>query len=203
MRRESSAFPTLTYQRDLVAYYTLALGSDSALLAYLALYKILEYFFTSASEAMLHSRLEKTLTAPTFSPHKANKLRDLSKVIRRFDQKTNEGAMLKGVVRQFFSPDELSEFFDNLPEADRSYFCSDQAVFKRRFMVNPADMEGISANIADRIYHVRNALVHHKEGLDARFRPFTEDEEMLSREVRLVKFLAENIIVRSGKAKEW
>jgi hypothetical protein len=48
-RRENDVqFPKRIYESDLVSYYQLALSSESLMLSYIALYKIIEYFFLSA-----------------------------------------------------------------------------------------------------------------------------------------------------------
>jgi hypothetical protein len=85
-KKETVQFPLRTYNHELVAYYQMALVSESLILSYLALYKILEYFFTAASEHLLHEKIKEQLVAPDFLHTKANKLRDLAKVIRKFDQ---------------------------------------------------------------------------------------------------------------------
>ncbi|HCI13601.1 MAG: hypothetical protein A2063_07495 [Gallionellales bacterium GWA2_60_142] len=89
-KKEVVQFPLRTYNSELVAYYQLALGAESLILSYLALYKILEYFFTSAAEHVLFDRVKEQLVAPDFSHLKTGKLRELTKTIWRFDQKMDE-----------------------------------------------------------------------------------------------------------------
>ena len=83
--RETIQFPLRTYNSELVSYYNLALSSESLVLGYLALYKILEYFYTSVSENALHERIRELLVAPDFVHTKTKKLRELVKSIRQFD----------------------------------------------------------------------------------------------------------------------
>ena len=89
-RKESVQFPLRTYNSGLLSYYHLAFGSDSLILAYLALYKILEYFFTSASEGLLHSKMSEKLVEPDFLHTKPKKLRELVKTIRAHDSRMDE-----------------------------------------------------------------------------------------------------------------
>jgi hypothetical protein len=56
----------------------------------------------------------------------------------------------------------------------------------------------IIQNVSSRIYAIRNALVHNKEGEISRFIPYTGQEEALSKEVQLLLFIAENLIIKTG-----
>lgn len=67
-------FPLRTYNTELIAYYNLALASDSLILGYLALYKILEFFYTSVSEDALHQKVREHLVAPDFAHTKTKKV---------------------------------------------------------------------------------------------------------------------------------
>jgi hypothetical protein len=57
----------------------------------------------------------------------------------------------------------------------------------------------IIPNIASRIYTIRNALVHNKEGEIARIIPYTGQEEVLHKEVQILVHLAEQLIIKSGE----
>ncbi len=46
---------------------------------------------------------------------------------------------------------------------------------------------------------IRNALVHHKEGEVSRFIPFSGQEAILYREIPLLIYLSEQIIIKTGK----
>jgi len=70
---ETVQFPLRTYKSELVSYYNLALASDSLVLGYLALYKILEFFYTSVSEDALHQKIKDQLVAPDFAHTKPKK----------------------------------------------------------------------------------------------------------------------------------
>ena len=55
--------------------------------------------------------------------------------------------------------------------------------------------------IAKRIYAIRNAIVHSSEkySRDERFIPFSEYREIVQRELPLIRFLAEQIILATSK----
>jgi len=200
-REERAQFPVRTYTSELVAYYQMALGSESLVLSYLALYKILEYFFTSATEGDLHQRVRDRLVQPDFSHTRTAKLRELVATVRRFDQKTDERRMLQIVLDSMVDQDGLREFVQD-DDGRSSYFTGVQVLFGKEWRVDLA-ADQLIPTVANRIYHVRNALVHHKEGEAARFVPYSGQEVELSRELPLIQFLAEQLIVSTGKDLSW
>lgn len=62
--------------------------------------------------------------------------------------------------------------------------------------------EAVYATIRNRIYSVRNAIVHSKEGEKLRYEPFKHDKELL-RELPLIRAVAEEIIINSAKKLEF
>lgn len=59
--------------------------------------------------------------------------------------------------------------------------------------------DAVYSTIRNRVYAVRNAIVHSKEGERLRYEPFRHDAE-LSKEVPLIRAIAEEIIINSAKA---
>jgi hypothetical protein len=181
-------FPRRSYKSELVSYYNLALASDSLILGYLALYKILEYFYTSVSEDALHRKVSEHLVAPDFSHTKTKKLRDLIKAVRQFDNKHDELSSLKLVLASYFETAVLREWIETYEKTHRPHFTIDTDIFGTSMRVDTSD-NTIRQNISSRIYAIRNALVHNKEGEVSRFVPYTGQEEILQTEVQLLLYL--------------
>ncbi len=194
-------FPQRTYNSDLVSYYQLGLGSDSLLLAYLAFYKILEHFFPTVTELGLQKRLAERLVAPEFSHTKATQLRQLAHIVRKYDQRMDEEKMLSAVIEHFFPADEIRDWVTAFEGEAKRYFTVPQEVLGQSLTL---DLSGdqLAPSLAKRIYHIRNGLVHNKEGELARFIPYSGQEAELLAEIPIVQFLAEQIIVKSGKDLE-
>lgn len=194
---EEPQFPRRLYNKDLVAYYQLALSSDSPILAFLALYKVLEFFFTSASENVLHKRLADKIAHPDFTHKSAAQLRVVASMVRKFDQKMDEQRMLTTVLEQYFMADEIITWIEETEFATEGYFTKHQLLFgqPQTLDVNP---DKIHSSLAARIYLIRNALVHNKEGELSRFTPFSGQEAFLFKETPLIMFLAENLIAKTG-----
>jgi hypothetical protein len=199
-RKESETvqFPLRTYNSELVSYYNLALSSDSLVLGYLALYKILEYFYTHVSENSLHDKIKDHLVAPDFVHTKTKKLRELVKTIRQFDSRLDELVALQLVLSNFFDKSELRNWITAYESVNGQYFSVDVDVMNSKMKVDISD-NTIFPNIARRIYMIRNALVHNKEGEIARFIPYSGQEEALHKEVQILIFIAEQLIIKSGK----
>jgi hypothetical protein len=197
-RRESVQFPLRTYKSELLSYYHLAFGSDSLILAYLALYKILEYFFTSASERQLHGKVSEKLVEPDFLHTKSKKLRELVKTIRAHDSRMDEKRMLATVLSDSFDPEELRDWIIEHNTDNGDYYTTEHQVFAEPVRIDISN-DQLFSTIAHRIYHIRNALVHHKEGEVSRFIPFSGQEQVLFREIPLLLFIAEQLIIKTGK----
>jgi DNA-binding winged helix-turn-helix (wHTH) protein len=196
-RAEEPQFPRRIYNKELTAYYQLALSSDSPILAYLALYKVLEFFFTSASESVLHKRLADKIAHPDFTHKSAGQLRQIASMVRKFDQKMDEQRMLATVLEQNFMADEISTWVTDVESAAGVYFTQPQTIFGQSMTLD-INTEGIYSSLATRIYFIRNALVHNKEGELARFTPFSGQEAALFKETPLLIFLAEGLIAKTG-----
>ncbi|MGO9346611.1 MAG: hypothetical protein ACLPZJ_09540 [Terriglobales bacterium] len=195
---EEVQFPLRIYISELVSYYNLALATDSLVLGYLALYKVLEYFFTSVSENALHQKVREQLVAPDFAHTKAKKLRELVKAIGQFDMRSDELEALKLVLSAYFEKAGLRRWVEEYERTNGLYFTKEVEVFNSKMKIDLSD-NTVIPNIATRIYTIRNALVHNKEGEISRFIPYTGQEETLHREVQILVHLAEQLIIKSGK----
>ena len=197
-RNETAQFPLRSYHHELVAYYQMALGAESLILSYLALYKILEFFFTSASEKILHERIKDQIVAPDFSHTKTSKLRELAKTIRRYDQKMDERKMLQTVIEEYVNKDELTAWIENFDHQNENHLTLDREIFNEIHKVDTSTNQ-LCPTVGSRIYLIRNALVHNKEGELSRFTPFSGQETLLSKETPLLKYIAETLILKSAK----
>ena len=54
-------------------------------------------------------------------------------------------------------------------------------------------------SLCKRIYKIRNALIHSKEGVKHRYVPFSEHESELRKELPLMRLTAEQILIKSAE----
>ena len=196
-RRESLQFPKRIYNSDLLAYYQLALSSDSPILSYLSLYNVLEHFFLSTTEKELHKRLSDYLVTPDFSHNNSIKLRRLTSLVRKFDQKMGEQKMLRTVLEHYFMVDQIVDWVEKHETEKEEYFTVPQELLGDTYTLD-LNSDQIYSSLAKRIYETRNALVHSKDGEMPKFIPFSGQEKVISNELPLLFFLAENIIIKDG-----
>ena len=196
--KDTVQFPLRTYTSELVSYYTLALSSENLVLSFLALYKILEYFFTSVSENSLHQRIRELLVAPDFVHTRPRKIRELVRQIRQFDTKLEELASLKLLLSTYFERTDLRRWVEEYEKANSHYFTEENVIVGTPMKVDLSD-NSIIPNIAVCIYGIRNALVHNKEGEVSRFIPYTGQEDLFQREVQILLHIAEQLIIKTGK----
>ncbi|WP_417263387.1 hypothetical protein [Celeribacter sp.] len=190
-------FPRLKYDRELVSYYSLGLGTDSLVLSFLAFYNILEFLFTKVVEEELHKKLKDAIASPTFSHTKPAKLRELTTLVKKYEQRIDELSALKLVLKTYFDASEIIDWINDYEERNGTVFSEEKEIFSRRQKID-LNSQQVMSSLANRIYGIRNALVHNKEGEIARFIPFSGQEKILENETQLIKFLAEQIIHRTA-----
>lgn len=64
-----------------------------------------------------------------------------------------------------------------------------------------SDTSLVFKKLAGRIYRTRNSIVHSKESDKARYTPF-RDDRILVKEVPLLRFISEQIIINTSKLVE-
>ncbi len=122
----------------------------------------------------------------------------MTKIIRSHDAKFNERRLLQAVLEDHLNIAEVRDWITEFDKQNSAYFTTERNVFAKDMKVDISDDE-LFPTIATRIYHIRNVLVHNKEGEDARFIPFSGQEKDLRKEIPLLLYLAERLIITDGK----
>lgn len=192
-------FPDRLYNPELVSYYQLALSTSDRLLQYIAYYQILEHFFVSASEEVLDRELTNMLTSHEFSPHEMDHIHRVVKAVRTFDRETKEEKMLRSVLEKFFTPEEVIQFVESYEKKKGKHFTIETNTIGSHPKLK-MHLKEVLTSVAQRIYRTRNVLVHNKDDGLPKFLPFSGQELFLDAEVEFVKYIAEQVILRSGVA---
>ncbi|MAO65427.1 MAG: hypothetical protein CL666_10545 [Balneola sp.] len=191
-------FPVRNYNEKLISYHNLALSSASPIFSYLALYNIIEYFFISSSEKVLYSLVSDKISSPTFSIEKPKELKKLVDTVRKQDQRSNEQKMLEMVLGEYFELNEIKDWIKDYEEKKGIHYSESNNIFDKQFKVE-LKSDKFANSIARRIYHIRNIIVHNKEDLkETRLIPFGGQEEIISKELPLMYFISESIIIKTG-----
>ena len=184
------------YNPELTAYYQLALSSDHYFLQFLAYYQILEYFYIPSADHKLEKELFEEFSQG-FSTKSYNNIRKIIHRVRSYDRKINEVKMLQSVLERFFSSSEIIAIIVKFDEINGPHFSKN---YLPNGLVDRLQLQSnqVFPSLAKRIYSVRNALVHNKEGEFPRFEPFSEHDTFLARDIPLMNFLAERLIIKSA-----
>jgi hypothetical protein len=117
-----------------------------------------------------------------------------------YDSKNDETEMLKKVLTKYVKPSELIEFLKEYEDfLDEKYYSKQKNRFGQNLQVNFEETHVIS-NVATIVKVVRNALVHSSDRFERNERviPFTKSTDIVIKEMPLIKFLAERVIIGSA-----
>ncbi|MGQ4485377.1 hypothetical protein ACN6LM_000357 [Streptomyces sp. SAS_281] len=198
--------PRQTYDADLVHHYLMGVAAEIPLLEYLAYYHIAEHFFEKIFNEDLISQVRSGITDPSFSARRNKDIQSIVKIVTRIKGQikdeggVNEQRALQLVLDRFVSIPRLVADLDAYDASLIDYYANSDVPFAGAGKANirTHDEEAVRGAIAKRIYKVRNALVHAKEGELPKYAPFAHDE-VLAREIPLMRFTAERIVIAQGK----
>jgi hypothetical protein len=212
-RRSGQLFPYKSYNQELTKYYHQAIATDIPFTQYLAFYHVAESFFHEISEQDAFQEIEDFITRPSFSPYKKEDIKRFYNMIKkkmreqRDDGVWNEKIGLLLCLKKYV-PDigSLKVSIETIDSTAIDYYKNTMVEFtddsKTIDFDSDLDIDVIYNNIRDRVYAVRNAIVHSKEGDRLRYEPFRHDKH-LARELPLIRCIAEEIIVNSAKSIEY
>lgn len=202
--------PRLSYINELTEQYYMALASTDPFVKFIGFYHILEYFYEDVyNEDMLES-IQHILQHPGFSSKRKKDVTKLIDIIRKKTRQNKEefqGSELEALeltIKKFINFAELIQDLSIYDPNIVDYYCYHEISFSKGDAINLHDLtnDKLPKKLAARIYKTRNALVHNKSN-DTRlsergiYKPFKDNEE-LSKEIPLLRFLAETIIVNSS-----
>ncbi|MEU3904738.1 hypothetical protein AB0F20_13030 [Streptomyces goshikiensis] len=198
--------PRQTYDADLVHHYLMGVAAEIPLLEYLAYYHIAEHFFEKIFNEDLVNQVRSGITDPSFSARRNKDIQSIIKIVTKIQRQVkdeggvNEQRALQLVLDRFVNVGRLAADLDTYDATLVDYYAGNDVPFAgaSKAAIRGGDEEAARASIAKRIYKVRNALVHAKEGELPKYAPFAHDEE-LAREIPLMRFTAEQIIIAQGK----
>lgn len=197
--------PRRIYIPDLINHYQLGVSAESPMLEYLSYYHVAEHNFESIYQKDLVDQVQEAITVPGFSYRRRADIQQLikkiSKAIQIRDEQViiNEQFALQLTLREYVDVDELAQNLRTYDPALLDFYAQNVVNFSKGEKVDLAasDKAQVISNLSKRIYKTRNALVHSKDGAKSRFIPFSDDDELVP-EVPLLRFIAEQIIIRTS-----
>ncbi|MGW4350151.1 hypothetical protein ACWEL8_34410 [Streptomyces sp. NPDC004690] len=199
--------PRQTYEADLVHHYLMGVAAEIPLLEYLAYYHIAEHFFEKVFNEDLVNQVRSGITDPSFSARRTKDIQSIIRIVTKVQRQVkdeggvNEQRALQLVLDRFLNVSRLLADLDAYDATLVDYYANNDVPFAgaSKVKIRGNEEDAVRGAIAKRIYKVRNALVHAKEGELPKYAPFAHDEE-LAREIPLMRFTAEQIVITQGKA---
>ena len=191
--------PRVRFDPDILKFYQLGCSSNIPILQFLAFYQVLEYFFVTVSEEELHKKILRRLNDPGFKTDVRN-FGKLVKDVEDFNKINDEKEMLKQVIIRYVNEDDLIEFIQSYEEfLGEKIYSRKHSRFGYEQNV-PLEKGHVIGNCSAIIKTVRNALVHSSDRHEKneRFIPFSKSTEIVIKEIPLVMFLAEKVIIGSA-----
>jgi hypothetical protein len=198
--------PRRYYVPDLVHHYQLAVGTENPMLEYISYYHIAEHFFESIFNDELIDKVKTKITHPDFS-YKRKKdisslIKDIGKSIKMRDESMtfNEQEGLRLTLIKLVNIDDLIEKLNGYDETLLDFYINNTVAFAGApvLNLNMEDRELVYKHMANRIYKVRNSIVHSKETEKTKYTPFRDDKTLV-KEVPLIRFIAEQIIFSTSQ----
>ncbi len=203
--------PKRKYIIDLTNQYHMGLSSNDPFIEFICYYHIIEHFYESVYKEDMINKVQAEISSPRFS---VRRTKDIAKVIEIVQKKlknnnaeyeVNEQEALALTLKKFVPIEELRDDLMDYDDTLVAYYRENQVCFSKgdEIIFNNLADEKIYSKIAARIYKTRNSLVHSKSN-DWRtkektaYRPF-KDEKALSKEIPLMRIIAETIIVASSE----
>jgi hypothetical protein len=198
--------PRKIYDRNLCYRYQMGVDSENPVLKFLSFYQVIEHYFEDVYKADLIKRVKEKITRPDFSYRRDKDveelIKDISKQLKLKSENSiiNESEALKLVIKQYV---DLSTVVSHIETYDINlvdHYSSQNVDFSDGDAVDlkGKDRLAVIDSLTTRIYKTRNAIVHGKEGDRKKYTPF-KDEASLAKEVPLIRFLAEEVIINTSK----
>lgn len=184
---------------DIIRFYQRGMSTEDPVNQFLSFYQVLEYFFVSISDDELYRKLAAIVNDPAFSA----KPRQLDRIIQEttnHKRESDEIEMLKLVLNRYADEAELIRFIESYEEyLGEKWYSKKRRLFGEENEVRTVPGH-IIGNVAKRVKMVRNALVHSADRYSRQeiFIPTPDSEAMVKKEVPLVKYLAERVIIANS-----
>lgn len=201
--------PRRIYDEDLIHHYLMAISTDNHFVEYLSHYHVLEHFYEAVFQDDLISSIQHQITAPAFSYRRKKDVKGLIKTIRKSLKIQNatitfsEEQALKLTLTRFVSIPDLVNDLNSYDDSIINYYRNNKVGFANatELDLQSGDDTAIYKSLSKRIYATRNALVHSKDGDKAKYTPFVDDH-ILSKEIPLLRFVAERTILSNSEMIE-
>lgn len=192
--------PQVGFNPDIIRFYQRGMGTYDPVDQFLSFYHVLEYYFVAVSDEQLYSKLSRRINDPRFSTTPSYLDRIIQDALNH-KRKTDETDMLKLVLEKYVDEAGLIEFIAAYEEyLGEKIYTRKRSVFGESVEVRLVSGH-VFGNLATRVRVTRNALVHSSDRYERqqRYIPTVKAENSISREIPLMRYLAERVIIAAAK----
>lgn len=211
--------PKSFYEPNLIIHYKRAMTTDDVSIKFLSFYHIIEYYFDTLYNKNIIENVKKWLIDPNLSFEDDKTLLSFVDKVRKLKGKStedgqgNESDAFKLVLDKYVDLDKLiqklrgisKEQMNNIYNVDIEEnnvfdFYKNNTVFflDGNLKINFNDSNSAKRNIQNRIYKIRNSIVHNKDSHRLKtYNPY-DDERELRKEIPLIESIATEIIINSS-----
>jgi hypothetical protein len=187
--------------RELVNFYTRAINGTVSEYQFLGFYHCLEYFFLAVSDSVLYQRVKTHLLSPSFSVTD----QCIDKIvfeIQKHRSEENEVIMLRQVLQQYISNQELERFISAFEKVrEKKVYTDNREILGKHFHIDPTS-KNVFDILSQRIKHIRNEIVHSEDRRQRSKQRWIELDSIAADELPLMRFLAQQVIIATSKPIE-
>lgn len=171
------------------------------LLQYLALYQVIEFYYSIYSELEAQKKVANTLKDPCFNSHNEKDIARIFSIVKSASSSRSELSQLESTFKECVDVSLLRDWLkiDNKRE---EYFRSKNAVKLSEYKINSnSDDNDLLRQVWQRFYNIRCRIVHTKgaEGEWEVLHPQSKEVEYLEYDIELANFLAHRVLISSSK----
>lgn len=203
-------FPKTEYNSTAISLYWYAsMYKSMPLLQFLAFYQVIEFFFPTYTNIEAIKKVRCLLKDPSFNMFRD---KDIEKIIINSLPTTRAGSdereQLKITLKSCIDSEELKKFLREDEEMLKHITKKDKELPVSNIPnIDYCNSEDLIACISNRIYDIRCAIVHTKSSQskeqEAILLPFSRSAEILHYDIKILKFVAKQVLISSGEQFEF
>lgn len=193
-------YPRSKYDKEAISLYWYARSaSGMPLLQYLAYYQIIEFYFPIYSQLKAKNIIQNILKTPGFNVHSDIEIVKILNIAKSglVQGIGNERKQLEATLQECLNITSLKAFIDENQEM-KKFFKEDKILNVEKLSIDAND-DVLRSNVVKRIYEIRCRIVHSKTESDVEnvksIYPFTKEESSLKHDLKLVHYIAKEILI--------
>ena len=203
--KDDLQFPSTEFdEAPLSLYWYGRSAQEMPLLQFLAYYQVIEFYFPVYSQAEAQRKIKGILKNPTFRGDRdADVARLLSAIqVTRSGSYGDERSQLRATILECVDAESVREFIASEDDVKALYAAGNKTLSAHKIPISNHGLD-LRGDIADRIYDIRCKIVHTKtdarDGNSELLLPFSKEAELLSCDIKLVQYVAQQVLIAGSR----